>query len=64
MGLRTVEGVATAELAALKLDPSVIGAMAGAGLLETPAGRLVATPAGRRVLDRLTLDLATSGDAG
>jgi oxygen-independent coproporphyrinogen-3 oxidase len=64
MGLRTDEGVALADLAALALGPSVIGAMAGAGLLATPPGRLVATPAGRRVLDRLTLDLAASGDAG
>jgi putative oxygen-independent coproporphyrinogen III oxidase len=64
MGLRTVEGVAMAELTAMKLGPSVIEAMAGAGLLQTPAGRLVATSAGRRVLDRLTLDLATSSDAG
>ena len=64
MGLRTVEGVARAELAALALDPSVIGALAEAGLLATPDERLVATPTGRRVLDRVVLELANGADAG
>jgi len=64
MGLRTVEGVARAELAALALDPSVIGALAEAGLLSTPGDRLVATPDGRRVLDRVVLELANGADAG
>ena len=64
MGLRTVEGVAKAELRALGLDDAAAQAMADAGLLETAPGRLIATPAGRRVLDRLTLDLAASADAG
>jgi len=64
MGLRTVEGVARAELAALTLDPSVIGALAEAGLLSTPGDRLVATPDGRRVLDRVVLELANGADAG
>jgi putative oxygen-independent coproporphyrinogen III oxidase len=64
MGLRTVEGVALAELAALALDPSVIGALVEAGLLATPDERLVATHAGRRVLDRVVLELANGADAG
>jgi oxygen-independent coproporphyrinogen-3 oxidase len=64
MGLRTVEGVARTELAALPLDPSVIAALVGAGLLATPGVRLVATPDGRRVLDRVVLELANGTNAG
>ena len=60
MGLRTVEGVALAELAALALDPAMIGQLAGAGLLRTVAGRLSVTRSGRAVLDRITLELAQS----
>jgi putative oxygen-independent coproporphyrinogen III oxidase len=63
MGLRTVEGVARAELAALALDPAMIDALVGAGLLATPGARLVATPDGRRVLDRVVLELANGANA-
>jgi oxygen-independent coproporphyrinogen-3 oxidase len=64
MGLRTVEGVAQAELAPLAIDPATIELMTDAGLLLVDGGRLVATRNGRAVLDRITLDLAASGDAG
>jgi oxygen-independent coproporphyrinogen-3 oxidase len=64
MGLRTVEGVALAELDALAIDPSTIRSLARQGLLETPDGRLIATPRGRAVLDAITLDLAKSAAAG
>ncbi|HTX51403.1 MAG TPA: coproporphyrinogen III oxidase, partial [Caulobacteraceae bacterium] len=58
MGLRTVEGVALAELAALAIDPESIRALREAGLIETPPDRLVATAAGRTVLDRIIVELA------
>ena len=64
MGLRTLEGVAVAELAPLALDPGVIGELARDGLLKQTTGRLIATPRGRAVLDRITLELAKSADAG
>ena len=64
MGLRTVEGVAQAELAPLAIDPDAVEAMVTDGLLAREAGRLVATGRGRAVLDRITLDLAASADAG
>ncbi len=64
MGLRTVEGVALAELEPLAIDPSAIDAMVSGGLLTRIGGRLVATGAGRAVLDRITLDLAESASAG
>ena len=60
MGLRTTEGVDLAETAAAGLsagDPR-LGDHQRAGLLRVEAGRLVATPAGRLVLDRLTAELA------
>ena len=60
MGLRTLEGVALAELSPLGLagdDPRVAD-LTGAGLLSLHDGRLVATAAGRRVLDRVTAELA------
>jgi putative oxygen-independent coproporphyrinogen III oxidase len=60
MGLRTVEGVASAELAPLALDPATIEAFVAGGLLARAGGRLMATRAGRAVLDRITLDLAAS----
>jgi oxygen-independent coproporphyrinogen-3 oxidase len=63
LGLRTVEGVGHDELAALRIDPAAIAAMAQGGLLATRPDRLIATPSGRQVLDRLTLELAQSGDA-
>ena len=64
MGLRTVEGVALAELEPLAIDPPAIAALVAGGWLTRAAGRLVATPAGRAVLDRITLDLAQSASAG
>jgi oxygen-independent coproporphyrinogen-3 oxidase len=63
MGLRTVEGVALAELAPLAIDPDAVASMLAGGLLTCDAGRLIATPSGRAVLDRITLDLAASADA-
>jgi putative oxygen-independent coproporphyrinogen III oxidase len=56
MGLRTVEGVALAELAALAIPPSRIRSLQG--LVRCAEGRLVATPAGRPVLDRVVSELA------
>ena len=64
MGLRTTEGVPLAELAPLALAPATIKAMVGDGLVRRDAERLIATPRGRAVLDRVTLDLAASADAG
>jgi putative oxygen-independent coproporphyrinogen III oxidase len=62
MGLRTVEGVALSELAPLGLDASHrdVAEMAARGFLAVRSDRLVATAAGRLVLDRLTSDLATA----
>lgn len=56
MGLRTFEGVAWGELAALGLGPEsgVVGDLVGQGLLADDARRLRATPAGRFVLDGVT----------
>ncbi|MGH6955194.1 MAG: radical SAM family heme chaperone HemW [Caulobacteraceae bacterium] len=64
MGLRTVEGVALAELAPLAVDPLRLDALAEAGLLSTRRGRVVASPKGRLVLDRIALDLAAGAPAG
>jgi coproporphyrinogen III oxidase-like Fe-S oxidoreductase len=64
MGLRTIEGVPLAELAPLGLAPASIETMVGDGLLVCEAGSLIATRRGRAVLDRITLDLAVSADAG
>jgi putative oxygen-independent coproporphyrinogen III oxidase len=64
MGLRTVEGVALVELAALELGPTTIEGLARSGLLETDGRRIVATGRGRAVLDRITLELAQSAAAG
>jgi putative oxygen-independent coproporphyrinogen III oxidase len=59
-GLRIAEGVPFAELTALKLQPDhpTVRRLAELGLIAEDAGRLRATPAGRRVLDRLTAELA------
>ena len=59
-GLRIVEGVAFSEVAALGLrsDSPVVQRMIGHGLLADDAVRLQATTAGRRVLDRLSAELA------
>jgi len=61
MGLRTVEGVALADLTALRLDPARIAYFRSEGLLVEATSRLIATRNGRQVLDRLTLELAQSG---
>jgi oxygen-independent coproporphyrinogen-3 oxidase len=60
MGLRTDEGVALADLAPIGLmatDPR-LSDFAEAGLIALRDGRLHASAAGRRVLDRLIADLA------
>ena len=61
MGLRTVLGVAFADLAPLNLSPDapIVARMAADGLVRAEPRRLFATPKGRLVLDRLTLELAT-----
>ncbi|HEX3920028.1 MAG TPA: radical SAM family heme chaperone HemW [Caulobacteraceae bacterium] len=64
MGLRTLEGVALADLAPLALDVTEIGSLVGVGLLQAEGKRLIATRRGRSVLDRITLDLAKSARAG
>jgi putative oxygen-independent coproporphyrinogen III oxidase len=60
MGLRTSEGVAFTELAPIGLssaDPRLAD-FAAAGLITARDGRLFATLDGRRVLDRLIVELA------
>jgi oxygen-independent coproporphyrinogen-3 oxidase len=61
-GLRVAEGVAFSEVTALGLEPDhpTVRRMVGLGLVADDAGRLRATPGGRRVLDRLTTELATA----
>jgi putative oxygen-independent coproporphyrinogen III oxidase len=58
-GLRILDGVPFDELAALRLRPDspVVRRLVGLDLVADDAERLRATPAGRRVLDRLTADL-------
>ena len=56
MGLRTFEGVSLADLKPLGLEAAP--AMQAAGLVHMEGGRLIATPAGRAVLDRVTAELA------
>ena len=60
MGLRTVEGVSLAELLPLGLDDrsAKIAELGDAGLIRLDRGRLIATPQGRLVLDRVTLELS------
>jgi putative oxygen-independent coproporphyrinogen III oxidase len=64
MGLRTLEGVALAELEPLGLASETLQELQQAGLLRVAEGRLFATRRGRPVLDRLTLELAQSARAG
>ena len=61
-GLRITEGVAFPEVAALGLaaDLPAVKRFVALGLLADDPLRLRATPDGRRVLDRLTSDLATA----
>ncbi len=56
MGLRTFEGVPVAELAALSIPPCRLEAMSP--WTHVTDGRLIATPAGRPVLDRVIAELA------
>ncbi|MDB5444260.1 MAG: oxygen-independent coproporphyrinogen oxidase [Phenylobacterium sp.] len=58
-GLRILDGVDRAELAALEIAPGRIADLVALGLLADDPRRLRATPAGRLVLDRLTVELAT-----
>jgi len=62
MGLRTYEGVAWGELAALGLGPesAVVAGLMGQGLLAEDPGRLRATPTGRFLLDAVTRALIVS----
>jgi oxygen-independent coproporphyrinogen-3 oxidase len=64
MGLRTVEGVGLGEVAALRITPDAISPLIEAGLLAPRSDRLIATRAGRAVLDRLTLELAAAAASG
>lgn len=59
-GLRIADGVPFADLAALGLESGhpAVRHLAGLGLVAVDAGRLKATPDGRRILDRLTAELA------
>ncbi|WP_293675943.1 radical SAM family heme chaperone HemW [uncultured Phenylobacterium sp.] len=61
-GLRITEGVAFSEVAALGLSAGqpAVRRMVDLGLVADDPFRLRATPAGRRVLDRLTSELATA----
>ena len=57
LGLRSLEGVGVGELADLPLAGDRAEAFAADGLLRLEAGRIIATPRGRAVLDRLTAEL-------
>ncbi|MBL8553134.1 MAG: coproporphyrinogen III oxidase [Phenylobacterium sp.] len=59
-GLRIADGVPFADLAALGLEPghATVQHLVELGLVTADAGRLQATPDGRRVLDRVTAELA------
>ena len=56
MGLRTVEGVAAAEIAGLGM--ARLPDLLAQGLIRLVGDRVVATPAGRAVLDRIVAELA------
>lgn len=56
MGLRTVEGVKLVDLAALSIPAPRLAALEG--LVRAADGRLIATAAGRPVLDRVIAELA------
>lgn len=60
LGLRIAEGVPFCELSALGLRPDhpKVRDLAGLGLVADDPARLRATAAGRRILDRLTAELA------
>jgi oxygen-independent coproporphyrinogen-3 oxidase len=56
LGLRTHEGVGPEEVAALAIPAATLEAFRAEGLLAR-SGRIIATRAGRQVLDRLTAEL-------
>jgi oxygen-independent coproporphyrinogen-3 oxidase len=56
-GLRIAEGVPLADLTALALSPERLAGFVELGLIAEDPQRLRATPTGRLVLDRLTLEL-------
>ncbi len=58
-GLRITDGVPLADLAALEIPAARLADLIGLGLIAADPERLRATPAGRLVLDRLTMELAT-----
>ena len=58
LGLRTTEGAALGELAALPLDSVALRRLRAGRLLSVRGGRLTATRRGRLVLDRLCAELA------
>lgn len=58
MGLRTTEGVALADLAALPPNEAALADLEQAGLVARTAGRLFATAKGRPVLDAVTAAVA------
>jgi oxygen-independent coproporphyrinogen-3 oxidase len=62
MGLRTLEGVALAELEplGLGLEHPKLAMLAEAALIRVDGGRLIATAKGRLVLDRVTAELAAA----
>ncbi len=62
-GLRTLEGVPLANVAALGLDAAKVRRFIDLGLLKDDTEKLIATPAGRRVLDRLTSELVIGSNA-
>lgn len=66
MGLRTMEGVALSDLSPLRLDASagVVEELVGLQLLTVQHHRLVATDAGRRVLNAVTRRLVTEAGRG
>jgi putative oxygen-independent coproporphyrinogen III oxidase len=58
-GLRIIEGVPLADVTTLDIPPARIADLVALGLLADDPDSLRATPAGRLVLDRLTMELAT-----
>ncbi len=58
MGLRTLEGVELEALAPIGVRSDALEALREAGLVRLEARRLIATPAGRPVLDRVIAELA------
>jgi len=59
MGLRTLEGVAMADLAALSIDAARLHSLEA--FVSVTDGRLIVTAAGRPVLDRIIGELADGG---